>query len=154
PNTNPVAYYFASPDQIAFGPGAQSVVTPWPQLTANNSPCTGSIAAPGPAPINWNRQTSQGKVFQTATAGDINGDGSVTTLFGSNDWANVLYRFSAAIDFAGGRSETPFTPGSTSTSEMTKGDQTTFFLLRDSDLNLVGDGQDCGTAVVGTATVL
>ena len=44
-------------------------------------------------------------MFQTATSGDINGDLSTTTLFGSNDWANVLYRFSAAIDFAGGRSE-------------------------------------------------
>jgi hypothetical protein len=91
-------------------------------------------------------------VYQaTATSGDINGDGSLTTLLGSNDWANVLYRFSAAIAFAGGRSETPFTPGSTS--EMTKGDQTTFFLLSDSDLNLVGDGQDCGTAVAGTTTM-
>jgi hypothetical protein len=35
---------------------------------------------------------------------------------------------------------------------MTKGDETTFFLLGDSDLNLVGDGQDCGTAVAGTTT--
>jgi len=143
PGSNPPAFYFASADQIAFGPGAQSVVTP---ATATvSSPCTA-----GQLPINWNRQTSQGKVFQTATIADINGDGFATTLLGSNDWANVLYRFSAAIDFAGGRSETPFTPGSTS--EMTKGDQTTFFLLGDSDLNLVGDGQDCGTAVVATGT--
>jgi hypothetical protein len=143
PGSNPPASYFASADQIAFGPGAQSVVTP---ATATvSSPCTA-----GQLPINWNRQTSQGKVFQTATIGDINGDGFVTTLLGSNDWANVLYRFSAAIDFAGGRSETPFTPGSTS--EMTKGDKTTFFLLGDSDLNLVGDGQDCGAAVVATGT--
>jgi hypothetical protein len=143
PGSNPPAFYFASADQIAFGPGAQSVVTP---ATATvSSPCTA-----GQLPINWNRLTSQGKVFQTATIGDINGDGFVTTLLGSNDWANVLYRFSAAIDFAGGRSEIPFTPGSTS--EMTKGDETTFFLLGDSDLNLVGDGQDCGTAVVATGT--
>jgi len=143
PGSNPPAFYFASADQIVFGPGAQSVVTP---ATATvSSPCTA-----GQFPINWNRQTSQGKVFQTATTGDINGDGMLTTLFGSNDWANVLYRFSAAIDFAGGRSETPFTPGSTS--EMTKADKTTLFLLGDSDLNLVGDGQDCGTAVVATGT--
>src|SRR5262249_54530203 len=110
PGSNPPAFYFALPDQIAFGPGAQSVVTPWPLLAVTNKPCT----APGPAPINWNRQTSQGNVFQTATVGDINGDGFLATLLGSNDWANVLYRFSAAIDFAGGRSQTPLTPRTTS----------------------------------------
>jgi len=96
-------------------------------------------------PINWNRQTSQGKVFQTATSGDINGDGSSTTLFGSNDWANVLYRLSAALDFAGGRSETPFSPGSTK--EMTKEDETDFFLRKDVDGNGIGDGRDCGGTI-------
>jgi len=45
---------------------------------------------------------------------------------------------------------TAFTPGSTS--EMTKGDETAFFLQRDSDGNGVGDGQDCGTAVAGNTT--
>jgi hypothetical protein len=133
-------------DQIAFGPGAWSVVTPWPQRAGDLSGCTGA----GPAPINWNRQTSQNKAFQSATSGDINGDGANTTLFGSNDWANVLYRLSAALDFAGGRSETPFTPGSTS--EMTKEDETDFFLRKDTDGNGVGDGQDCGTAEVGSTT--
>jgi hypothetical protein len=143
PGSNPATYYFASADQIAFGPGAWSVVTPWPTLATSTSPCT----APGPAPINWNRQTSQGKVFQTATSGDISGDGSSSALFGSNDWANVLYRLSAAIDFAGGRSETPFPTGSTS--EMTKEDETDFFLRRDVDGNGIGDAIDCG----GTITV-
>ena len=146
PGSNPVAYYFASADQIAFGPGAWSVVTPWPTLTTSTLPCN----APGPAPINWNRQTSQGKVFQLQTSGDINSDGANTALFGSNDWANVLYRLSAAIDFAGGRSETPFSPGSTK--EMTKEEETDFFLRLDTDDNYVGDGQDCGTAVVGGTT--
>jgi hypothetical protein len=130
---------FPSADQIAFGPGAWSVVTP--STATVSSPCT-----IGQSPINWNRQTSQGKVFQAAASADINSDGSNTTLFGSNDWANVLYRFSAAIDFAGGRSETPFSPGSTK--EMTKEDETDFFLKLDTDGNYVGDGQDCGTAVV------
>src|SRR5262249_48790701 len=108
----PILPFFPSADQIAFGPGAWSVVTP--ARSTPSTPCT----TPGQLPINWNRQTQQGKVFQQNTSGDINSDGVNTTLFGSNDWANVLYRFSAAIDFAGGRSETPFTPGSTS--EMTK----------------------------------
>jgi hypothetical protein len=32
-------------------------------------------------PINWNRQTSQGKVFQTSTTGDINSDGANTAVW-------------------------------------------------------------------------
>ena len=59
----------------------------------------------------------------------------------------MLYRFSAAIDFAGGRSETPFPPGTTK--EMTKEDETDFFLKKDVDGNGIGDGGDCG----GTITV-
>ena len=49
-------------------------------------------------------------------------------LFGSNDWANVLYRLSAAIDFAGGRGET--LTSSLSGSEMTKENETDFFLKK------------------------
>src|SRR5262249_54076785 len=129
PTLGSIVPFFPSPDQIAFGPGAWSVVTP---ATASlNSPCSAAQS-----PINWNRQTRQGKVFQSATSADINSDGIISTLLGSNDWANVLYRFSAAIDFAGGRSETPFPTGFTS--EMTKSDQNLFFLLNDSDGNLVG----------------
>jgi len=105
-----------------------------------SSPCTA-----GQLPVNWNRQTSQGKVFQNPTSADINSDGSNTTLFGSNDWVNVLYRLSAALDFAGGRSETPATPGSTF--EMTKDDETDFFLKKDVDGNGIGDGRDCGGAI-------
>jgi hypothetical protein len=138
PSLRPIAPYFPSNDQIAFGPGAWSVATP---ATATvSSPCS-----TGQLPINWNRQTSQGKVFQTATSGDINSDGVNTTSFGSNDWAQVLYRLSAALDFAGGRSETPFTPGSTS--EMTKEDETDFFLKKDVDGNGIGDGRDCGGTI-------
>src|SRR5262245_31935629 len=99
PTLGPIPPFFPSADQIAFGPGAWSLVTP--STATISSPCTA-----GQLPINWNRQTSQGKVFQTSTSADINSDGANTTLFGSNDWANVLYRFSAAVDFAGGRSET------------------------------------------------
>jgi len=141
PGRNPGdAPFFASPDQIAFGPGSLSTVTP--SLATVSAPCTA-----GQLPVNWNRVTSQGKVFQQSTSGDINSDGVNTTLFGSNDWANVLYRFSAAIDFAGGRSTT--LTSSLSGSEMTKENETVFFLAKDSDGNGVGDGQDCGTAVVG-----
>src|SRR5215813_11412283 len=143
PTLQPILPFFPSADQIAFGPGAWSVVTP----TAPNPPVSAPCST-GQLPINWNRQNQQGKVFQTSTSADINGDGGTTILLGSNDWANVLYRFSAAIDFAGGRSETPFTPGTTS--EMTIADATDFFLRKDVDHNLIGDGKDCG----GTITVV
>jgi hypothetical protein len=136
----PIVPYFLSNDQIAFGPGAWSVATPL--ATTVSAPCT------SPGPVNWNRQTSQNKVFQTATSGDINGDGVNTTLFGSNDWANVLYRFSAAIDFAGGRSET--LTSSLLGTEMTKENETDFFLRKDVDGNGIGDGTDCG----GTITLV
>ena len=141
PTLGPILPFFPSADQIAFGPGAWSVVTP--SSATFSSPCT-----VGQLPINWNRQTSQGKVFQTATSADINSDGSNTILFGSNDWANVLYRFSAAIDFAGGRSET--LTSSLSGTEMTKEDETDFFNRKDVDGNGIGDATDCG----GTITVV
>jgi hypothetical protein len=141
PTLGPILPFFPSADQIAFGPGSWSIVTP---TTATfTSPCTA-----GQLPINWNRQTSQGKVFQTSTTGDINSDGFNTTLFGSNDWANVLYRLSAAVDFAGGRSET--LTSSLSGSEMTKENEADFFLKKDVDGNGIGDGRDCG----GTITLV
>jgi hypothetical protein len=143
PTLAPILPFFPTADQIAFGPGAWSVVTP--SSATVSSPCV-----PGQLPINWNRVNSQGKTFQTATSGDINGDLGNTKLFGSNDWANVLYRFSAAIDFAGGRSET--LTSRLSGTEMTKENETDFFLRTDADGNGVGDGEDCGTAVVGVTT--
>ena len=138
PTLGPILPFFPSADQIAFGPGAWSVVTP--SSATASAPCT-----VGQSPINWNRQTSQGKVFQIATSGDINSDGVNTTLFGSNDWANVLYRFSAGIDFAGGRSET--LTSSLSGTEMTKENETDFFLKKDVDGNGIGDGRDCGGTI-------
>jgi hypothetical protein len=148
PTLGPILPFFSSADQIAFGPGALSVVTPSSATVSN--PCT---AAQG-LPINWNRQTSQGRVFQTATTGDINGDGVNTTLFGSNDWANILYRLSAAVDAAGGRSQT-LTTNIQSGAEMTTEDESNFFLNKDVDGNGIGDGKDCGgtiTTVNGVPT--
>jgi Metallo-peptidase family M12B Reprolysin-like len=136
PTLGPIGSSFPSADQIAFGPGGWTVVTP----------ATATGCASGQLPINWNR-TSKGTIYQTSTA-DINSDGSTTTtLFGSNDWANLLYRLSAAVDFAGGRSET--LTSKLSGSEMTKEDETDFFLKKDMDGNGIGDGRDCG----GTITV-
>ena len=143
PTLGPIGTSFPTNDQIAFGPGGWSVATP---LTAVvSAPCTA-----GQLPINWDRLTKQGKTFQTGTTADISGDTSNGSLPGSNDWANVLYRFSAAIDFAGGRSETPFSPGTKT--EMTKTDESDFFSRMDVDGNGVGDAQDCGAKVAGQTT--
>ena len=55
-------------------------------------------------------------------------------------------RFSAAIDFAGGRSTT--LTSSASGTEMTKENETNFFLRKDVDGNGIGDGTDCGVKTV------
>jgi hypothetical protein len=138
PTLGPILPFFPSVDQIAFGPGAWSLVTPWPLVTIPTKLCP---TVPGPVPINWSRAKS----LSTATSGDINSDGTNTTLFGSNDWANVLYRFSAAIDFAGGRSQT--LTSSPSGSEMTTENENDFFLRKDVDGNGIGDGRDCGGTI-------
>jgi hypothetical protein len=149
PGSNPVAYYFATKDQIAFGPGAWAVVTAWPVLTSNTTTRTCSTVG-GPAPVNWDRQTSQGQTFQSDTSADINSDNVEATLLGSNDWDNVLYRFSAGIDFAGGRGET-LTTSLLSEPEMTKEDETANFLKKDVDVNGIGDGTDCGGQITTDA---
>jgi len=130
-------------DQIAFGPGAWTVVTPTP-LTALTGPCT-----VGQAPINWNRSTTGKSPFQsTAVSGDLNGgattgcdiSGALTSLGGFDDWHNLLYRASASLEFAGGaRSDTP--------KEMTKDNEIAFFQNSDADGNGVGDAVDCGGAI-------
>jgi hypothetical protein len=135
----PILPFFPSADQIAFGPGAWSLVTPWPLVTVPTKLCP---TVPGPVAINWGRST---KGLSTATSGDLNSDGVNATLFGFNDWANVLYRFSASIDFAGGRSQT--LTSSPSGSEMTKENENDFFQRKDVDGNGIGDATDCGGTI-------
>ena len=119
-------------DQIVFGPNAWSLVT-FP------------ITVDG---INWNRSFGQGgktPTYQdTAVAANINA-GATAGCDGSGDplpgWArrleNILYRASAAIDFAGGgRTETPV--------ELTKDQEAALFNGKDVDGNGIGDGVDCG----------
>jgi Metallo-peptidase family M12 len=128
PSLGPIVPFFTNPDQVVFGPGAWSLVS---DATA--------------APINWNR-SKQGKnpSFQNNATANINdGAGCFSAdpnemLVGHDDWSNLLYRSSAAIDFAGGvRSDPP--------REMDKDDETAFFQAADTDGNGVGDGTDCGT---------
>jgi hypothetical protein len=127
PSLGPILPFFPSGDQIVYGPNA------WSLVAAN---------AVG---INWNRNT-QGKlpkIDTTPVSANINAgatagcDGSGTLLEGQDDWNSLLYRASAAIDFAGGaRTEAP--------KEMTKEDETAFYQARDTDGNGIGDGTDCG----------
>jgi hypothetical protein len=117
----PIPPFFPLPDQIVFGPNAWSLV---------------SAAA---SDIDWNRN----KAFQTSVTANINQgptsgcDGSGPSLEGHDDWSNLLYRSSAAIDFASGRSSEPPV-------EMTSDDELAFYLAKDVDGNGVGDGTDCG----------
>src|SRR5262249_4942038 len=105
PSLAPLPPFFNAPDQIVFGPGA------WSFFTANVVP--GSVA-----PINWNKSkdnkgnpTLQPNAKEGPALANIN-DGSGCTslisnekLFGHNDWANLVYRSSASLNFAGGRKE-------------------------------------------------
>jgi hypothetical protein len=132
PITRPDGVVLFPADQIVFGPNAWSLVT-FP------------ITVDG---INWNRTFGQGGKTPTyqdnAVAANINAgattgcDGSGDSLLdGQDDWNNILYRASAAIDFAGGgRTETPV--------EMTKANENAAFNAKDVDGHGVGDGTDCG----------
>ena len=90
-------------------------------------------------PINWNRQTGTNQTNASANinAGATAGcDGAGTLLEGHDDWSNVLYRASAAINFAGG-DDIP--------EEMTSDDELDFFQARDADgIRRPADGTDCG----------
>jgi hypothetical protein len=124
PSLGPIPPAFASADQIVFGPNA------WSLVSANA------------ADINWNRISPSN---QTNASGDINrgattgcdGSGGLTPtpLEGHDDWSNLLYRFSAAVDFVGG--QTP--------EEMTSDNEKASYEATDADGKGVGDGVDCGT---------
>jgi hypothetical protein len=124
--------FFPSADQTAFGPSAWSVVTATGVACSNLATC-----------INWNR-SKQGPnpTYQAAAAANLNQgaggcDGSGTVLEGHDDWNNLLYRASAALDFAGGvRTDAP--------QEITKEQEEELFLVADLDANGVGDAIDCG----------
>ncbi len=132
----PLSPFFPSADQTAFGPSVWSVVA------ANSST------------INWSRdKTKQGlPIIETSpVSANINQgsggcDGSDTLLKGHDDWSNLLYRASAAIDFAGGFHSATAQEHTSLTSEQVED----LFLAADLDANGVGDAQDCGTFPDGT----
>jgi hypothetical protein len=128
PSLGPILPFFPSTDVIVFGPNAWSLQTP---ATAK--------------PINWNRtsgtQTNASANINAATA-TAGCDGSGDVLFGHDDWGNVLYRASAAINFAGGETSP----------EMTSDNEQAFYALRDADQNGVGDNVDCGGPVLADGT--
>jgi hypothetical protein len=118
-------------DQIAFGPSAWSIV------------------AANAVRINWNRNKftsgpNKGQpIIESSASANLNQgsggcDGTGTDLEGHDDWSNLLYRFSAALDFAGGFH-------TENSQEMTAEQEAEFFLAADLDANGVGDAQDCGS---------
>ncbi len=131
PTLGPLPPFFPSADQTAFGPSVWSVTTA-------NTPA-----------INWSKnKTKQGApiIETTPVSGNINQgsggcDGSDTLLKGHDDWSGLLYRASAALDFAGGfHSATQQEHTS-----LTKEQEDQLFAAADLDGNGVGDAQDCGT---------
>jgi hypothetical protein len=119
----PIPPFFPSTDVIVFGPNAWSLQVP---ATAK--------------PINWNRTnpTNETNASANINAGATAGcDGIGDVLFGHDDWGNVLYRASAAINFAGGETSP----------EMTSEDEQVFYQAKDADQNGVGDGTDCGGSI-------
>jgi hypothetical protein len=127
----PPFYPFAA--QTAYGP------TAWSLAGANTKPINWDRSKQGPNPsITTNASAN---INQGPTSGC---DGAGTLLESHNDWANVLYRFTAAVDASGGvRTEAP--------QEMTQADEAKFYAARDADGNGVGDNEDCG-GQVGTST--
>jgi hypothetical protein len=150
PSLGPLGTSYPSADQTAFGPSAWSVV-PATGVACSSTP-SGST---GTNCINWDRTTAKvgGKTvstYQTATTANLNQgsggcDGSESLpglLEGHDDWSNLVYRTSAALDFAGG-THSANTAEHVSISSQQEAD---FFVTADLDGNGVGDGQDCGSA--------
>ncbi|HXJ79150.1 MAG TPA: hypothetical protein VMS64_10755, partial [Candidatus Methylomirabilis sp.] len=129
PSRGPIPPYFPQADIIVFGPNAWSIAT----ATA--------------ASIDWNRSktTNTGGVSANINSGATSGcDGSGGNILeGQDDWSSVLYRPSAAINFAG---------GVTPSAEMTSDDEEAFYSARDADANGVGDNFDCGGHVLANGT--
>jgi hypothetical protein len=126
PSRGPISPYFPQADTIVFGPNAFS------------------IALANATSIDWNRNKTTDK---TAVAANINQgatngcDGSGSNILnGQNDWSSILYRASAAINFAGGESPV----------EMTSDDEAAFYAARDVDANGIGDNVDCGSGFAGS----
>lgn len=145
PSLSPIFPFFPSADQTAFGP------TVWSVATAN-SPS-----------INWSKdKTKQGVAIiePTPVSGNINQgsggcDGSGANLVGHDDWHNLLYRASAALEFAGGVHTVTSSPNAAGQSEhvdLTKDQADALFLAADLDVNGIGDAQDCGTFPDGTTS--
>jgi hypothetical protein len=136
---NPEPPFFPLADQTAFGPSAWSIVT-----------ATGVTCPLGSTCINWDR-SKQGPnpTYQSATSADLNNgpggcDGSngfpaTAGLEGHNDWNSLLYRASAALDFAGGVHAT-----SNEAVSITSDQEQQMFLGADLDGNGFADAQDCG----------
>jgi hypothetical protein len=98
-------------------------------------------------PIDWNKSTvtpSQANINQGPLQG-CDGDSSfANTIEGSDDWSDLAYRFTAALDFGSGAHPTANEHVSIDPNQAER-----FFLAADLDGNDVGDASDCGTYLTG-----
>src|SRR5262249_36999031 len=95
--------------------------------------------------INWNKdKQGPNPKYANPVAADINSgpgcDGSGTFLTGFNDWGSLLYRASAALDFAGGARST----NAAEHKSITADQEAELFLAADLDANGIPDAEDCG----------
>ena len=124
PSLSPLLPFFPLADQIAFGPTSWSVKTA--NLLSVDWSKNGTISSVPLLPRSIN-----------SGPGGCPTDTTASTLKGFNDWANLVYRTSTAIDFAGGvRTDTP--------EDVTREHEEEFFLSSDLDGNDVADARDCG----------
>jgi hypothetical protein len=123
PSLGPLAPAFPSADQTAFGPNAWTV-------------------APAQGAIDWDRggtDPGSGEALNINLGPGC--DGSGTVLGGHNDWQNLLFRFSATLDFAAGQP----TASQEEHVDLTSEAEQAFFQSADLDGNGVADAQDCGS---------
>jgi hypothetical protein len=131
-------------DQTAYGPGTFSV-----------APALGVSCSGGTHCINWNKnkQGTGPKYDTTPVSADINQgpgcDGSGTFHEGHDDWGNLLYRASAALDFAGGARST----NAAEHKSITSPQEAELFLAGDLDANGIPDAEDCNFKAFSATTL-
>jgi hypothetical protein len=131
PSLSAIPPFFPAADQTVIGndPVPPKVASSWTAALANATS------------IPWDKDKTT-----NVSTGDINRgpggcDGSGVVLTGHDDWGNLLYRASAALDFANGARSTTAAEHTSVTAEQ----EVALFLAADLDGNGVPDAQDCGT---------
>ena len=114
--------------------------------TTTFGPTTWTVVPADAPKIDWNKNLT---FDATLSSADINSGpncdaGTPNLLEGHNDWDNLNYRFSAALDFGSGAHPTANDHISINATQALQ-----FFLAADLDGNNIGDAVDCGTLFGG-----